>query len=332
MTEVAWRRPPFDPEIQAALESQRSEVVTALASDEVPELRERSVVPSDALLSQNGRLAVTRLVVPGAAGAPDVPAVLVRPRTAPDERTPVLFHLHGGGLVTGTMYDDLVPAVSLAADLGCAVLSVDYRLAPEHPYPAALEDAYGALVWMVEEAGDLGLDADRVVIGGVSAGGGLAAAATLLSRESGGPAVIGQMLVCPMLDDRNDTTSAVQMAGVGAWDRQANQTAWSAYLGDRVGTPGVPSYAAPARATDLADLPPTFIDVGSAETFRDECVAFAGALWAAGSQAELHVWPGGCHGFEFLVPDAAISRAARAARTRWLRRTLAASAGARRRG
>jgi hypothetical protein len=138
----------------------------------------------------------------------------------------------------------------------------------------------------------------------------------------GGPDLLGQMLFSPMLDDRNDTVSARQMAGRGVWDRTANETGWTALLGDARGGPDVSPYAAPARATDLSNLPPTFIDAGTAETYRDEDVAYATRIWQAGGRAELHVWPGGFHGFDVLVPTAAISRDAKAARIRWLHRLL----------
>jgi acetyl esterase/lipase len=161
-----------------------------------------------------------------------------------------------------------------------------------------------------------------MVIEGISAGGGLAAAVALLARDRGGPGLAGQMLLCPMLDDHNDTPSARQMVGAGAWDRVANGTAWQAYLGDAAGGPNVPEYAAAARATELAGLPPAFIDVGSAETFRDEAVAYATRLWLDGGAAELHVWPGGFHGFDYLVPEAAVAIDAREARRRWLTRVL----------
>jgi acetyl esterase/lipase len=159
--------------------------------------------------------------------------------------------------------------------------------------------------------------------GGVSAGGGLSAAVALLARDRGGPALAGQLLVCPMLDDRNDSPSSRQMAGLGVWDRVANDVGWTALLGEARGGPDVSPYAAPARATDLSGLPPAFIDVGSAETFRDEDVAYASRIWQAGGSAELHVWPGGSHGFAGMVPGAAISRAAVAAQRNWLARLLA---------
>ena len=169
-----------------------------------------------------------------------------------------------------------------AERLQLAVVSVEYRLAPETPHPGPVEDCYAGLSWTVAHAAELGVDPARVIVGGVSAGGGLAAAVALLARDRGAPALLGQLLACPMLDDRNDTPSAWQMAGVGVWDRAANDVGWAALLGDARGGPDVSPYAAPARAADLSGLPPAFIDVGSAETFRDEDVAYASRIWQAG--------------------------------------------------
>lgn len=130
------------------------------------------------------------------------------------------------------------------------------------------------------------------------------------------------MLLYPMLDDRNDSVSAHQMRGAGVWDRVSNDTGWGALLQGRQGTVGVSPYAAPARARDLSGLPPVFLDVGSAETFRDEVVAFASRMWSAGGHAELHVWPGACHAFDELAPEASVSRSAVAQRLPWLLRVL----------
>ena len=313
--------PPFDRALAAALAARPELVVTTLLAEEIEDLRRRSVPPDDDAVTVGGRLAPTTLAAPGPAGAPDVPLLLLRPTHA-EGPVPCLIHLHGGGLVAGDRYSDLPFVAELAAASGCAVVSVEYRLAPEHPYPAALEDAYAALRWVTANAAELGLDADRLVLHGISAGGGLAAATALLARDRAGPPVLGQMLLCPMLDDRNESTSARQMTGRGTWDRTANATAWSAYLGAAGGGRDVPVYAAPARATDLAALPPAFLDVGSAETFRDEVVAYASRLWAAGGVAELHVWPGGFHGFDQFAPEVPVSRAARSVRRQWLARLL----------
>ncbi|MEV6154612.1 alpha/beta hydrolase [Nonomuraea sp. NPDC052129] len=163
---------------------------------------------------------------------------------------------------------------------------------------------------------------ERIIVAGGSAGGGLAAALALMARDRGGPALFAQMLMCPMIDDRNDTASARQLVGLGVWDQASNQGGWTALLGDARGTNDVSPYAAPARAADLSGLPPAFIDVGSAETFRDEDVTYASRIWQAGGSAELHVWPGGFHGFDGLVPQAVLSQNAREARARWLGRIL----------
>ncbi|ADG76241.1 Alpha/beta hydrolase fold-3 domain protein [Cellulomonas flavigena DSM 20109] len=311
-------RPPFDPAIAAALVARAADVVTTLAPDGIAPLRARTVPPDlDEVARSCGRT-LTWHTVPGSGASPDgdVRVALLRPPGAGP--APLLLHLHGGGLVLGTVADDVAVVASSAP--GWAIASVDYRLAPEHPYPAAVEDAYAGLLGVVAQADELGLDAGCVVVTGVSAGAGLAAALALLVRDRGGPGLAGQLLVCPMLDDRNDSASGHQMAGVGTWDRTANATGWAAYLPGAAGGPGTPPYASAARAASLAGLPPTYVDVGSAETFRDECVAYAARLWADGGDAELHVWPGGCHGFDGLVPDAPVSRDARHARARWLAR------------
>jgi len=203
------------------------------------------------------------------------------------------------------------------------VVSVEYRLAPETPHPGPIDDCYAGLLWTAAHADELGFDPDRMIVAGGSAGGGLAAALALRARDQSGPALLGQMLIYPMLDDRNDTPSAHQMAGLGGWDHSANEFGWTALLGERRGAPDVSPYAAPARADDLSGLPPAFIDVGSAETFRDEDVAYASRIWQAGGRAELHVWPGGFHGFDGIAPHAAVSQAAVAARADWLARLLA---------
>lgn len=314
-------RPPFDAAVTAALLERPDLVVTAMHPEDIPVLRGREEVPDLAALTLDGAYALSEHTVPGPAGAPDVELVLLRP-TGAQGPVPVLFYVHGGGLVTGNRHLDLPGVLETAAPLGCAVAAVEYRLAPESTYPAAAEDVYAGLRWLAGEADALGLDAGRIVVSGMSAGGGLAAVVALLSRERGGPRLLGQMLLCPMLDDRNDSPSAHQMAGHGLWDRTANATGWAAYLGDRAGGPDVPWDAAAARAEDLSGLPPAFLDVGSAETFRDEVVAYASRLWLCGGDAELHVWPGGAHAFDMVVPDAPLSQDAKAARRRWLSRLL----------
>lgn len=311
------RRPPFDPEVAQVL-AERDDVVTSLRPDQIPQLRRRAVRPALSEMTLGGALELSTHVASGRGGE-GVQVVLLMPRNRV-EPMPVLYHVHGGGLVVGTAYDDLPTVAALAHQAGCAVASVEYRLAPEHRYPAAVEDVYAGLVWLAETSEKLGLDPARIVVTGVSAGGGLAAAAALLARDRGTPRLAGQLLLCPMLDDRNDSDSAIQMEGVGAWDRSANATGWTAYLGES--RTDVPVYAAPGRARDLSELPPTYVDVGSAETFRDENVTYAARIWACGGDAELHVWPGGAHGFDALAPTAQLTADAWHARVRWLRRLL----------
>ncbi|MGQ4335237.1 alpha/beta hydrolase [Streptomyces hayashii] len=318
--------PPFDPELAAALELIKDMIQPGLSMEEVEAVRRG---PGIELLAQldltaGGAFEVEDRTVPGPEGSPEISLLICRPTSpAPDRPRPVVYHVHGGGMVLGDKRVGVDVILDWARELDMVVVSVEYRLAPEHPHPAPVEDVYAGLLWTAEHAKELGADPERIVIAGASAGGGLTAALALLLRDRRGPRPIGQLLMCPMLDDRNDTPSSHQMAGVGVWDRTANETGWTALLGELRGGPDVSPYAAPARAEDLFGLPPAFLDVGSAETFRDEVVAYASRIWQAGGVAELHVWPGGFHGFDGFVPQAALSRSARAAHLDWLRRLLA---------
>lgn len=261
-------------------------------------------------------------LIPGPDGAPDLEVTIVRPSTASADPAPAVLSIHGGGMVLGTRFFGTPELIDLAERHGVVGVAVEYRLAPEHPGPAQAEDCYAALRWMTAHAAELGIDPDRVIASGQSAGGGLSAAVALMARDRGGPRLAGQLLGCPMLDDRNETVSARQYDGIGAWDRNNNDTAWTAIAGADRFTDRVSPYTAPARANDLAGLAPAYIEVGAAETFRDEAVDYASRIWATGGQAELHVWGGGYHGFHGFSPDAVVSVAANAARDSWLRRVL----------
>ena len=267
--------------------------------------------------------------IPGPAGAPDIEVTVVRPaaRAADSggglggEPRPAVLGIHGGGYVLGTRFFETPELVDLAERYGVVGVGVEYRLAPEHPAPAQAEDCFAALAWVAEHADELGVDASRIVVTGASAGGGLAAAVALMARDRGIP-LAGQLVGAPMIDDRNDTVSSWQYDGLGAWDRNNNDTGWDAMLGADRATDRVHPYCSPARATDLAGLAPAFIEVGAAEVFRDEAIDFASRIWAAGGEAELHVWSGGYHGFSGFSPDAIVSQAANAARESWWRRIL----------
>ncbi len=193
----------------------------------------------------------------------------------------------------------------LVRTVGLVAVSVDWRRAPEHPYPAEIDDCYAALRWVYTEAERLGVDADRIAVGGASSGGGTAAGLALLARDRGGPPIAFQLLVYPMLDDRTDGASHAWLNDTNLWHPRKNALAWAAYLG---GADPVPVYAAPARAEDLRGLPPAFVAVGDLDLFAEEDARYAARLIAAGVPTELHVYPGGVHGFDVFVPDGGLSR------------------------
>ena len=253
--------------------------------------------------------------------ATDVRVVVHRP-AVPDRGRPGIVYLHGGGYVLGDSTMDAARLDRWCANLGCVAVSVEYRLAPEHPYPTPLEDCYAALTWTREHAEDLGIDTERLGIAGLSAGGGLAAALTLLARDRGEHPVAFQLLDSPMLDDRQVTPSS-RADGLAVWTRDANAFGWRSYLGDLSGGADVAYHAAPARAEDLTGLPPTFVMVGGVDGFRDEDVDYALRLSRAGVPTELHVYPGAPHGFG-LFPDLHAARQAARDVDDWLERQFAA--------
>lgn len=264
-------------------------------------LRERRappVLPTDVV--------VDRHTVPGPPAGPGVPVVVCSP-VARRERRPLLLYMHGGGFVLGDVESDLTLPAQISAAAEAVVVSVDYRLAPEHPYPAAIEDCLAALHWAADDT-DLGLDLTRVAVGGVSAGAGLAAALTLLVRDRGGPAICFQLLDIPMLDDRLDTPSMLACTDTPMWSCVNAADAWRHYLGpDIAGWVEVSEYAAPARAADLSGLPPAYVSVCTHDPLRDEGIDFAQRLVQAGVPTELHLFPGTFHGSSGAVPSAASS-------------------------
>jgi acetyl esterase/lipase len=222
-----------------------------------------------------------------------------------------MLWIHGGGYVMGhpDMDDALCERFVQAAK--SVVVSVDYRLAPEHPYPAAIDDCYAALTWMTDKAELLGIDLDRVAIAGASGGGGLTAALALMARDKGGPALIFQMPLYPMIDDRSITASSHEITAVNApWNRKNNLAAWNMYLGNRTEDSEVSPYAVPSRAESLAGLPPTYTCVGQLDLFRDETIEYVARLAQAGVDVEFHLYPGTFHNFEGMVPQAEVSQRA----------------------
>ncbi len=197
---------------------------------------------------------------------------------------------------------------SLIARSDCVVIAPDYRLSIEAPYPAALEDGYDALLWMKENAGELGIRDDQLMVGGESAGGGLAAALTLYARDKGEVNIAFQMPLYPMIDDRMITASAMNNNSP-IWDSNTNQWAWKLYLGD-LESENVPPYAAPARAAHFTCLPPAVTFVGDLEPFRDETIQFVEKLRKAGVPVDFEVFAGCYHGFDVVHPGAEVSKRA----------------------
>ena len=236
----------------------------------------------------------------------DVPVRIYRPAGA-DGTLPGLVWIHGGGMIMGDLDMSNLGCDAYAEAVPCVVVSVDYRLAPEHPHPAPVDDCYAALTWTAANAEELGIDPARIAVGGSSAGGGLAAGTVLLARDRGGPPVAFQLLVYPMLDDRELTPSSTEFQGIVSWSTAHNRWGWFHLLEGRAGADDVDHYAAPARAPDLSGLPPALIQVGELEVFRDEDIDYAARLLRAGVPTELHVYPGAYHGWDLTSPEAAVT-------------------------
>lgn len=242
---------------------------------------------------------------PGPAG--DVAVRVYRPAGV-TEPLPALLWMHAGGYVLGGIEMDDLMCAQLAKDVGCAVASVEYRLAPENPYPAALDDCAAALAWLGAGAAGLAIDASRIAIGGASAGGGLAAALALKARDAGPVKPVFQLLIYPAIDDSNVELPGDTVPDTLFWDRESTRLGWLAYLGAM--SPGgddVPAYAAAVRAEDLTGLPPAFVAVGELDQFLPECLDYVRRLVGAEVPVELHVYPGACHALDVFAPMAQVS-------------------------
>lgn len=309
----------YHPQLASMLPALEGYVPVRMTLDQLAHFRSISS-PDRADLIDGRNVDCVDYVIPGHAGAEIVVSVISR--KGHERPGAAIYFMHGGGMVMGNRFAGAAPLVDWAIKHDAVCVTVEYRLAPEHPAPVPVEDCYAGLVWVAEHAEMLKFDPRRLVIFGGSGGGGLAAGATLLARDRNGPDLLGQLLQCPMIDDRNNTASALQYDGVGVWDTTSNRTAWKAILGDKCSTADVSPYSAPARMADLSGLPPTFIDVGAAEVFRDEAIAYAAGISAAGGQCELHVWGGAFHGFYDIAPQSDLAKACLAARESWLDRLL----------
>lgn len=293
-----------DTELVPALDLFPAELIRAIG-DDPPAARAMLAGLMEAMVDALPPTDVTieERVIPGPDG--DIPIVIYQP-PAPGPR-PGLLMLHGGGYIVGTARED-INGIGYAEHVGCAVVSVDYRMAPEFTYKEAIADCFAGLNWMFDNAEALGVDRSRIAIGGGSAGGGLTAGLALYNRDNHGPDVAFQLLVYPMLDDTHETPSGYEVTHPNVWNRDVSLKAWKMYLGDEHGRDKVSPYAAAARAKDLSGLPPAYVAVGTEDLFRDEDIDYAQRLMAAGVPTELQVVPGMFHGGENLVPTAGVSQ------------------------
>lgn len=316
----------LDPELAASLEEIPDEylISNVLDFDDVPASRDRTDQLMEMMLAEAPAFPGVEsedVTVPGPSDEQGLPLRIYRPIEA-EPSLPCVYWIHGGGMVMGELEQEDPTCERLVDELNCAVVSVDYRLAPEHPYPAPVDDCYAGLEWVAENEADIGIDSSRLAIVGPSAGGGLSAAVALRARDEGGPELCYQMLIYPMLDDRNSTESSKQITDLGIWDRETNRQAWDAYLGELRESDELPPYAAPGRVADLSGLPPTFVDVGTHDVFRDESRAYVDRLTNGGVPTEFHLWPGAYHGYDQFAPDSQLAQETWATRLNALRRAL----------
>ncbi|GID32811.1 alpha/beta hydrolase [Paractinoplanes brasiliensis] len=314
------RRELIDPEVAVPL----NQLLEAMPGgfNSVPDIVQRRATVQAMLsgieIPENPNVVKEDRTVPGPEGEPDITVRIYKPVNATGS-LPGIYYIHGGGMILGSVDGEDPNATMICDQVGAVVVSVEYRLSPEHPHPAPVEDCYAGLVWMAKNAAELGFDADRLAIYGASAGGGLTLATALLARDRGGPQLKFMMPIYPMIDDTNTTESSHEITDIGIWDRAGNIEAWAWYLGGKPAD----QYAAPTRAEDLSGLPPAFIDVGTVDLFRDEDLAFAQRLMAAGVPTELHIHPGAYHAAETFAAEAALAQRIWALRLDALRRALA---------
>ena len=314
----------LDPELAGPLQTFLSLTGDGFSLHDIPAARQRR---NELAAAQMAKAPIIEGVtsedrhVPGPPGAPDVFVRIYQPTDRP-ATLPALVWIHGGGYVLGRVEQDDPLAKHLSKVAACVVVSVEYRLAPEHPHPAPVEDCYAALKWLAAHADEFGVDTSRIAIGGASAGGGLAAGLALLTRDRAEVELAYQLLIYPMIDDRNVAPASGTAPDTFVWSRENNLMGWRAYLGHEPGGADVSPYAAAARATDLSGLPPAYIPVGDLDLFLDENIDYARRLLAAGVPTELHVYPGGYHGFNGFAPGADIVQRFNTERDQALKRAL----------
>lgn len=293
-----------DPELRAGAERIASQPPIEWNMDSLARVR---AIPPMALPPGDARASVEQRVAPGMPGQPDVKFELIAPRGATGLK-PAVVHIHGGGYILGRVTDTTAMCQAMAVEFGCVVANVDYRLAPETPFPGPMEDCYAVLAWIHANAESLGVDPRRVAVMGESAGGGLAAMVAIAARDRRMP-LCYQVLIYPMLDDRTGSTVRVPpFIGSIGWNEAGNRFGWTSMLGQPAGAAEIPYGAVPARLADVSELAPAFIGVGGLDLFVDEDIEYARRLVAAGVSTQLHLTPGAFHGFDFVSPEARVSR------------------------
>jgi acetyl esterase/lipase len=318
------QKPPMDHELRALLSEVTFPRFDHVTPEVVQMMRSATATPSSYLdhLKTKG-ISHTEMRILSADGSNhEIILSILQSETKATKPRPCIFWMHGGGFHWGDRLHTIEYAVDLVLECDAVAVSVEYRLTPEHSFSISLEDCYSGLKWVSNHVQELGIDVKSLMIGGTSAGGGLAASLALLCRERNGPAVSAQMLVCPALDDRFETVSSHQfLEGSDFMSRAIMDEVCVATLKNV--TDGSSALAMMAgRVEDHSGLPTTYIDVGSAEVLRDDSVAYASKLWASGVDTELHVWAGGFHGFDLFLPQAAVSRTARKAKIEWAKRVF----------
>jgi acetyl esterase/lipase len=313
----------LDPELQVAIDRLPADRGLDLTDIAAARARMKKLVMQllSGLPPVEGVISQDYFAPPPSPNEPKVRVRLYRPQDHPN-KLPALFWIHGGGYVMGDIEQDDRLMRQIVNRIQCVAASVDYRIAPEHPFPAPVEDCYSGLKWLFDNADSVGVEKSRIAVGGASAGGGLAAGLALLARDRKELQISFQLLIYPMIDDRNQTPASYAITDPRVWNRESNRLGWKAYLGREGGGPDVSPYAAAARATDLANLPPTFISVGALDLFVDENIEYAQRLIQAEVPTELHVYPGAFHGFDLFAPGARVSKQFKADRDNALKKAL----------
>ncbi|KAL2835289.1 Alpha/Beta hydrolase protein [Aspergillus cavernicola] len=314
-------RPPLDPDLTKAHE--RFGKQSGLIPQEKLAARRKASVLSWEAISRGKEdvISHSEVDIPGPTGPLRASILRSKKHSAQSaENTVGLVHFHGGGHVTSDRFHGLNTLFDIVETLGVVVIGAEYRLAPEHPQPAQVEDSYAALLWAHSHATELGFNPSKIVTCGGSAGGNLTAGVSLLARDRSGPRILGQLLFYPWLSDETTSTSLEQFGHLQPWTKEDNEHALDFALGKDREHASI--YTLPARATDLSGLPPTYVDVGEADVFRDQDIEFANTLWKSGVAAEFHVWLGAWHAFDTFAPEAPVSKKAFKARLAWLERLI----------